>query len=523
MMNSLFAPVDSVASDEMCRVTHEFDFACKRAGEFSFRRVDGSQKGQWEKATLSIDDDAFNALNGCAPDALGADLIEVVAAIRWADRLSSRAPKGDRTGLCWPRHIKIRLPVRCLERWSEGAVKQKLELYLFKNSGDYWELEFVELEETRKVSDSQTLTLPDLGQEKMWAKGIPSNLSVVLWSGGIDSTGGLAHQSRLHPDKQFLLVSVEANPFINARQKDIVRALPPDIQDRVSTVRLGVHLEASKELKQKCGESATYKTLRTRALLFLSVAALAARHVGQDRFYVYENGIGAFNLSFDSSQVQGQANRAVHPQSLSLFGEFLTALFRQPMTIENPFLFQTKAALCQALDNKDWSHLIPLTFTCGHPQRVADKGIIHCGACGSCLLRRQGFRAANMSSDDTTEYLFDPSIFGTGQQLSKKHEEWFKMGTQFRRIKSSLVGQFPDDWKKLCAEFPELREIGRLNNVTFEGHLLAPTQLQMGILRLLGCYVKEGIELTSPAIQNLTGGQDKVLSEVFDSAAQKAA
>ena len=523
MMTSLFAPAERDTPDFIGRVTHEFDFVNERVGAFSFRRINGAQKEQWEKATLSIDAVALNALNGCASDALEADLIEVATAIQCADRLSSRALKGDRTGLHWGRHIKIRLSVRCLERWKESAVKQTLERYLFKNGGDHWELEFVALKGARRAPVSDTLPLQNLEQEQLWANGIPSNLAVVLWSGGVDSTGGLAYQSKLHPEKQFLLVSVDASPFINTRQKDIVRALPLDIRNRVTTVRLGIHLEANKELKEKCGESATFKTLRTRALMFLSVAALAARRVGQNRFYVYENGIGAFNLSFDSSQVQGQANRAVHPQSLLLFGKFLTALFRQPMTIENPFLFQTKAALCQALDSEDWRHLISLTFTCGHPQRVANKGVRHCGFCSSCLLRRQGFRAANMSLEDTTEYLFDPSILQTGEALSEKQGEWLKMGTQFRRIKNSLVAQYPDDWKKLCAAFPELREIGNLKDVAFEGNLLAPAQLQLGIVRLLRCYAEEGIGLTPSKIKTLPGGQNESLREILDPKEQRAA
>lgn len=516
MSNKIVVPRQSKAPSGKSAVNdqilHEFDFAHVEMGMFTYRRiVNGQEESAWG-GNFSMQMEMLNQLDGRSFDPLEADFAELPVAVQIADRFAPRTAKGRRdvAGVRWARHIKVRLPVRCLERWEQRRVISPLQEYLFRNTGDNWELEFVTHEESQSVEPDEQLENLEYG--RYWKDGTPKDLAVVLFSGGVDSTGGIAHQSREHPSRHFVLVSVDTGNVVNARQRDIIKAMPLHVRNRLIHVRFGYDVYEAKKLSANNGDRSNAKTLRTRGLMFLSAAALVARRAGQQRFYVYENGIGALNLSFDRSQIPGQANRVVNPLSLALFSEFFTALFRERLVVENPFLFQTKAALCKALDTEAWRKVIPLTFTCGHPQRVKNGGLWHCGVCTSCILRRQGFRAANMHSEDKAHYLNTPGVNELGQ-LSSKSEEWLKVGTQFRNIKKALRGktavQVGEIWGALCAEYPELRDIERRDDISFEGYPLRPIQLQVKIAKLLSTYVNEGLSLTPTTLQNVEGGEAK--------------
>lgn len=481
-------------------MVHEFDFALQNTGRFLYRRSVGGQQEEITESRFDVSDMVLSHLASRPLGLLEADLRDVALALHLADRLALRRIPGkrDRSDLRHARRMRVRLGVRCVERWNDAAVRDTLTQYLHSNTGDTWELEFVLHRQSLSASEQQQSLSFDAGAilRQRWPR-----LIIALFSAGLDSTAGLAYQLRQNPDSRLLLVSVNSGPNAMQRQRTVLDELPSEVRGRVQHIALELHLHQANENRRNTRQHGL--TLRTRGLLFLSAGTLVARMAGRDRFFVYENGIGAFNLSFDRSQLTGQANRAVHPRSLALFGRFATALFRQTMHIENPYQFQTKGELCQALNTPEWVHLIPKTFTCGYPQRVPNQakkqGIWHCGTCHSCWLRRQGLRVAGLSQDDTQFYVSDlarPETVSAG-----KRTEWIAIQLQFRRLSRALAASDEETaWRALVREFPEFLET---QQDMAAAQPLSAVEVRRGILRLYRTYIAEGLELAPAALHIL--------------------
>jgi len=481
-------------------VVHEFDFALQDAGRFLYCRSVGGQSKKVAEPHFDVSDMVLCDLTSRPLGLLEADLRDVTLALHLADRLAARRLPGerDRSDLHHARRMKMRLGVRCVERWNDTAVKGALIEYLHFNTGDAWELEFVPRHQPLSASEQQQHLNFEAGAvlRQRWP-----HLIIALFSAGLDSTAGLVCQLRQNSDTRLLLVSVNSSSRTMQQQREVLDALPIEVRGRVQHIALDLHLHQASEERRSMKRHGL--TLRTRGLLFLSAGTLVARMAGRERFFVYENGLGAFNLSFDRSQLTGQANRAVNPRSLALFGHFATVLFRQPMYIENPYQFQTKGELCQALNTPEWVHLVPKTFTCGYPQRVPGQakrqGIWHCGTCHSCWLRRQSLRVAGLSQDDTQLYFRD--LVRPETVDGAKRTEWIAIQLQYRRLRQALAAS--DDamaWRALTREFPELLATQR---DMAAAQPLSAIEVRRGVLRLFRTYIAEGLELAPTALHIL--------------------
>jgi hypothetical protein len=178
-----------------------------------------------------------------------------------------------------------------------------------------------------------------------------------------------------------------------------------------------------------------------------------AHMAGLKQLDVYENGIGAINLPYIDAQLGSQATRATHPETLRLMSALLTAALGTRFTVALPYAFATKGELCAALREAGLAELARESISCdGFPQRK--KRATQCGACPSCLLRRQALHHAGLVAADPHERyvhdVYDPSA------TDARARRFFlrAMDGQVHHLRQALAS--PNAWEALVARYPEL-------------------------------------------------------------------
>lgn len=258
-----------------------------------------------------------------------ADLMEIAAMAYAADRLVPRP--GERAmldGSGWDRRLWLQIPVRNPGLWN--SVAERLAGLLGWLTHDDWDLDFCQLAGGAGPLDESQGFLFDT---------VPVGSAPALFSGGLDSALGLAHDLQ---DGDSIAVSVHTNYRMRSVQRRVIRDLTKD------PARSCTHLQYRVSLHEHDRESSQ----RTRGLLFLAAGIATAWGLGQDRFRVFENGVGAINLPSLRSQYGPQATRSMHPRTLWLAEGLASAISGQPFRIESPFLRSTKAeapARCRRL------------------------------------------------------------------------------------------------------------------------------------------------------------------------------
>lgn len=472
---------------------YNFDFSFGPPSQFEWHRtIDGvaeSKKYGYSRLdTSALPDWALKHLGPAE-----ADLFDVAMATNISDRLALRSYQGNTdSAFCWSRTIQIRLAIREVERWRDPEVQRRLQNYLYINTGDKWQFEFVPL----AVPASQVIRQEylQLDLQDTLRRRYPE-VRVSLFSDGVDSLSGLAYQLNEYPQSRIVLISFNTSNCITARQGRMLDELPHEMRERITHIPLS--------LKVRAGKARQEKSLRSRGFMFLAAASAASYLLGRSEFFVWENGIGAFNLPFDRSQFIGHNTRAVHPRSLASFTHFLEALLGRPFLINNHFQFLTKGEVCRNLADEPWRNLISQSFTCGHRQRVKDDGHQHCGICNSCILRRQGLYIAGLASDDTTKYCHDLRHM---QDIPlNKRLEWVKTNEQWNRIADVLRGAKIDGdgeeqtWLRILSVF---RELAVTVEAMEKAQHISQDQAKRGILRLLRTYVAEGL-ITGPSVSQV--------------------
>jgi len=355
--------------------------------------------------------------------AIGADLIEIAASVHAVDRLVPRPGKFDRRpGGSWARSLLLQVPVRMPELWNAQA--ERLATLLEWLTDDNWVLEFCSLPAGTGSLDHSQGFLFDT---------VPSGSVPVLFSGGLDSTAGLAAEL-MHTDA--VAISVYTNNWMQHVQQRVLRELANVSRHTYTPLRYRV------SLRTQGSESSQ----RSRGLLFLAAGIATAWGIGQHRLWVFENGIGAINLPYLRSQFGSQATKSMHPRTLRLTEELATAISDQPFRIQAPALTATKAQVIRS-SPRNAGQALALTVSCdaGFAARVPNHA--PCGACTSCLLRRQALHAAGRACYDTDDvYLY--------RKGSPPAQMLHMMLWQASRLRTCLAQ--PDPWLALVSEFPEV-------------------------------------------------------------------
>jgi 7-cyano-7-deazaguanine synthase in queuosine biosynthesis len=393
-----------------------------------------------------------------------ADLLEIAAMAYAADRLVPRPSDrecSDGTG--WGRQLWLQIPVRDPDLWD--SVSEQLTGLLGWLTDDDWTIEFSQLADGAGPLDNPQGFLFNTA---------PDGVPLALFSGGLDSALGLAHDLGR---SDAVVVSVYTNHRMKGAQRRVVQALAGagntsciQLQYRISL------LEPERENSQ-----------RTRGLLFLATGIATAWTLDQDRLRVFENGIGAINLPYLRSQEGPQATRSMHPRTLQMAENLASAVSGRPFQVEAPYLLLTKAEAVRAVPEIS-APVIAAAVSCDTAFAARVPGPAQCGICTSCLLRRQSLIAGGRSdADDQTPYR-NRSPAATSNLAA--------MTWQLERLRDCL--NTTDQWRGIVSEFPAIMDVERI----------APAQLT----RLYGAYVREW-EAVDLASFGLRGERSAALCE----------
>jgi hypothetical protein len=393
-----------------------------------------------------------------------ADFLDVMVAIYIADREAPR--KGGQ------RMMHVVVPVRCPEVWEREDVGSTLRASAEFAASEYWTFDFVPRVNSRRASEVQ-LTLPFSGSTQVGR--------VLLHSGGVDSVAGSAASLQAAWPGVMLLASVKTHPRtfqVATGTAESIRRLPGG--RRVGPViPLGVGI--SRDGRPKDDRE---KTQRTRSLLYLAYGTVLASIAGLSQLHVFENGIGAINLSMTADHFGFRVSRAMHPRTLSLMSDLATLVLDRSFSIQNLGLWMTKGEAISTLVNSPYASVLSETLSCDRAVYLSPK--CACGKCTSCLLRRVGFAALGPGSAglDVVAYQFDPY---SRERIWKEHDvrALAAMEFQARRMRQALESLKP--FRAFASEFPEIYRV--VNEEAFLAMSLE--NVKSAIVRLYTQYVWE--------------------------------
>jgi Queuosine biosynthesis protein QueC len=308
-----------------------------------------------------------------------ADLLDLATYVFCADRLVSRGGKtGRRLGADWRRDLRFVIPVREPDRWSSPEVSGSLEHLLAFMSDDRMRFEFVSGDFPASSSDYF-----DFDSEVD---------EVTLFSGGLDSlTGSIDRLS--NGGARLLLVSHQSSTKIATRQRELAHELTARFPRRVIHIPVRVTMQ---------GVEAIETTQRTRSFLFGALGAAVTEVAGTTRLSLCENGIVSLNLPIAGQVVGTAATRTTHPRVMRDMSDFLSTLLDKQVSVENPYLWKTKAEVVARLKDLGHADLARHTVSCSRVHWMT-RLHTHCGRCSQCLDRRFAALASGLGEDDPAE------------------------------------------------------------------------------------------------------------------------
>lgn len=401
-----------------------------------------------------------------------ADWGDIAVAVYGTDRLCRRPP--DRTGASWSREIHLQVPVRELDFWCQQSISSAIVTLLEFLTDDTWTLEFV---------PRQTQSAPI--QQRLFEYPVQEPAFGALFSGGLDSLAGVVAFLTENPDVHLAMFSAHTSTRVTGPQRVLISRLKGLFRDRIRPADASFGLHNRKGHKFDHEE----RSQRTRGFAFQVLGAIAANCARAGELLVFENGVGAINLPYLQSQIGSQATRATNPVTLNMMSRLATDVMDSEFRIRLPFLLRTKAELCKSLRSENFTALIAESISCDHfPQRT--KLGDQCGACSSCILRKQALHGVGLSGFDRAPY-----VHRTGQGSGPKQDGWFvlrAMDAQVRQLQGLLAQEEPS---QLHRTFPSLVE----TQLALESLGVSPADIRS----LLQRYVAEWATFreTIPALQ----------------------
>jgi hypothetical protein len=321
------------------------------------------------------------------------DLIEIAAYVYCADQFTRRG--GDTMsdmGRDWFRRFHFRIPVRRIDLWQRADIRETLIETLASLSDDHFDFDFVPHPEPQPTGLQPYLDFGDSVESGF----IPDD--VILFSGGLDSFAG-AVESLVGRGRQVALVSHRASPMIMSKQSGLVAAL----RERTKPKQL-FHVPVS---INKGHDEAVEFTQRMRSFLFATLGLVVARLFRKNTVQFYENGVVSVNLPVAGHVLGTRATRTTHPKTLADFSRLFSLILDEPITVENPYFWRTKAEVVGVVAEHGCADLIADTFSCTRV-REATRRKRHCGACSQCLDRRFGILGAKLGEYEPSDaYVVD--------------------------------------------------------------------------------------------------------------------
>lgn len=389
--------------------------------------------------------------------ALIADLCDLAVAVYVADRQSVRT--NNHTA-----RILITLPIRSAKLRERASLNQELQDLLYWFTEDLWSFQLSTYEKSGRPSE-YTPRLP-LPQEE-------HQTQVALWSGGLDALAGLYHQLVQEPDTHYTLLGTGSNNIMLGQQKKVFDKMGEIFRGRLKLIQIPIRL--------KKNNTQTVSSSRARGFVFLLLGAICALQEKQQILYVYENGTGAINLPFRECEVGLDHSRSVHPLSLMRMSNFLSKILDQPFSFENPFMFTTKAEMCQRLLQEN-PKIAFCTISCDSLHRSSPP---QCGYCSSCLLRRQAIAVSGI--EDQTLYQITASKERKQQKTDSAHlRAMLAQVDTLRKVQKSS-----DVWNSMVRLYPILQEIVEKDTMIVSEEQGKQEIIKQRLLHLYHEYVTE--------------------------------
>lgn len=328
---------------------------------------------------LSIDlDELLPFLNCVSKDVC--DFFFISASVYGIDRFIERKSNSVDG---WSREIIVSFPVHNLPLWN--SCKEDLEKLLSFLTGDYWSLSF-----RQEISTIPTATL------KRSYTGVFEQVN--LFSGGLDSLIGAIDYLKLNPTKKILFAS-QYDSQMHGPKGDQNKLIP-----KLQTLYpLQFEFIPSVEVFLKKSELARETTFRSRSILFIGLALVAAQATKTRKIIVPENGTVSLNYPLSSSRRSSCSTRTTHPFVIETVSSIWKKLSINT-EIENPYEFKTKGEMVsECSDKTSLLSLIKDSNSCGkrgHRAHWEDgkKDASHCGVCMPCVYRQAALKDVNDES-----------------------------------------------------------------------------------------------------------------------------
>jgi len=429
--------------------------------------VDNYRDSESYQACIAVDDREFLKTGRTIP-ANAADIVDFAVAVAAADRLS--ISKDDTRN-----SIHVVLPVRNPEAFSNSRTSKLISDILYWYTGDYWYFSFTKHSGLRRSSESQECLPFDLAHTPR---------EVALWSGGLDALAGLYNRLNQFPETHFTLLGTGSSNIVHNNQKETIVAVErvATFLGRTKLIRIPIKITQTIEHQKN-------RQLRARGFVFLLIGTVCAYIEGQDLLNVYENGVGAINLPYRASEVGLDHARSVHPISLLDMSTLASELLGVRFSLQNPFLFSTKAQMCEQLVNNGMIEMIHKSISC---DRLRHEHPMQCGLCSSCLLRRQSLAVLGVEDPDNYVATAHRDYGQDSQSFDTSHLR--AMVSQVETLRKILSMDNP--WDKLSRRYTTLMDtVDR----TAQHQGLSTFAMQQKLLEMYGRYVTEW-DLVGPAI-----------------------
>lgn len=321
------------------------------------------------------------------PDAV-LDLIEIALATYTVDKRVERGisiPRNDDRARINTRNIRFSVPVLSAAL-SGNTVKRLLGETVSRTSRD-----LVEYDIHRYPVSSGTPLPENRGKVD----------SVGLFSGGIDSTGGVYHNRREGINASYLSLNYAG-----------VGTLIDHVGDQVdiSPTVIGI---------QPVGSSREF-TQFSRGFLHLAFGVAAALGQGASTVQCFENGLVA---RFDMLQDGWMTTRTVRPEFVNSFNALLRESFGERISVDNPFTDRTKTEVVNLIPDRK---TVLDTVSCPHSSRFNGVGSDqqNCGLCVPCLIRTISLRASNHRDSGASTTIFSPFEHTDFDRLATNIDKW---------------------------------------------------------------------------------------------------
>lgn len=375
------------------------------------------------------------------------DLLEIAAMVYIADQIVHRgANDTESMGASWRRHLRFEISVRDHRFWNSSEVGGALVDLLGFLSEDCYEFQFTKYK-----------SAPALDRYLEFGEDVsrPNPESVMLFSGGLDSLGGVVERV-VGGQESAILVSHESSPKLRTRLRalrSMIDAAAGDAYAQHVTVTVN-----KKDLTER------EYTQRSRSFLYAAIATTVARMSGLDSIRFFENGVVSLNLPISPHVIGSRATRTTHPRVLADMRRFFSLVTGVDFGVTNDFIWKTKSDVVRAIVDAGHGAMIPLSTSCTHTWQMRTLRP-HCGECSQCIDRRFAVLAGgagNLERPETYGYdlltgarskgesrIMLSSYVESAQQVSQMDEAAFygRYGEAARAIRH--VG-LPDDEAARC-------------------------------------------------------------------------